>query len=248
MRTEPQKFSLAELSIIYARVPREVRVRREGSPALPKRSNRKRGIKEEVGWIFAGEVSEARRQAEAGIEIALRDSQTAWINANNWILPAISVSLERRAAQLRNAPRRRLRRRRWIGSGRTKRGRGRRGRRGGSVHPVWRESLSYLPSNVSLPFDSHPTPSFGLPLPVAELPSALRLRDLFSLFYARPGHMRFLRTPYFLSGHAAHRKREIGKSKYPRRSFGTVFVFLYFRGELIRGLEISWLDAAVSLL
>lgn len=47
--------------------------------------------------------------SRAEIEIALRDSQTARINANNWILPAISVSLERRAAQLRNAPRRRLR-------------------------------------------------------------------------------------------------------------------------------------------
>lgn len=51
-------------------------------------------------------------ECEVGIGIAPRDSQTDRINANNWILPAISVFLGRCAAQLRNAPRRWLRHRR----------------------------------------------------------------------------------------------------------------------------------------
>lgn len=41
--------------------------------------------------------------SKCGEGIVLRDSQTAQINANNWILPAISVSLDLRAAQLRSA-------------------------------------------------------------------------------------------------------------------------------------------------
>lgn len=77
---------------------------------------------------------------EVGIEIAPRDSQTDRINANNWILPAISVFLGRRAAQLRNAPRRRLRRRRWSGRGlqgaSKAEGRSRKGvRKSGSAYP-----------------------------------------------------------------------------------------------------------------
>ena len=85
------------------------------------------------------------RRPETGI--ALRDSQTARINANNWILPAISVSLERRAAQLRNAPRRRLRRRRWIGSWANKAAKTGEGR---SVHPIR--------AKVCLTFPSLPLP------------------------------------------------------------------------------------------
>lgn len=91
------------------------------------------------------------RRPETGI--ALRDSQTARINANNWILPAISVSLERRAAQLRNAPRRRLRRRRWIGSWANKAAKTGEGR---SVHPIRAKVCLTFPS---LPFPSLTAPS-----------------------------------------------------------------------------------------
>jgi len=98
---------------------------------------------------------------EVGIGIAPRDSQTDRINANNWILPAISVSLERCAAQLRNAPRRR----RYDVEGcrdegckelqRQKEDRSRKGevRKSGSV-PVVGESLPCHP--VSPPLSTSP--------------------------------------------------------------------------------------------
>lgn len=108
------------------------------------------GISGEEGVNFRWRSLETRRP-ETGI--ALRDSQTARINANNWILPAISVSLERRAAQLRNAPRRRLRRRRWIGSWANKAAKTGEGR---SVHPIRAKVCLTFPSltaSLPLPID-----------------------------------------------------------------------------------------------
>lgn len=117
------------------------------------------------------------RRPETGI--ALRDSQTARINANNWILPAISVSLERRAAQLRNAPRRRLRRRRWIGSWANKAAKTGEGR---SVHPIRAKVCLTFPS---LPFPYRPLLPIDLRIPFQNphlhLPPPPRCLDL-SLF------------------------------------------------------------------
>lgn len=118
-----------------------------------------RGFEFSLAIVLESSGAGRAEPSRAQIEIALRDSQTARINANNWILPAISVSLERRAAQLRNAPRRRLRSskvdRLWR---RTKLGRrnwwskGMRKRRKKRASPPSRsyESLSYLLSNVPL--------------------------------------------------------------------------------------------------
>lgn len=44
-------------------------------------------------------------------------------------------------------------------------------------------------------------------------PPTRRLRDLFSLFYARASHMRFPRTPYFLSGLAGWARLLAGSKK-----------------------------------
>ena len=138
-----------------------------GGGGEKKENRRSEGVRAECSLAIVFESRGAGRAepSRAEIEIALRDSQTARINANNWILPAISVSLERRAAQLRNAPRRRLRAskvdleaneaeekeegRRRRGKGR---GGGRRRRRRRSVHlpPRPYESLSCLLSNVPL--------------------------------------------------------------------------------------------------
>lgn len=96
---------MGAFSIIYAHV------RGKGSACVARGRRRRGGRRAQTRDEFS------YGGCEVGIGIAPRDSQTDRINANNWILPAISVSLERRAAQLRNAPRRRLRRRRWSGQG-----------------------------------------------------------------------------------------------------------------------------------
>lgn len=144
------------------------------------------------------EFSYGGRGSPGGIGIALRDSQADRINANNWILPAISVSLERRAAQLRNAPQTTTTASKVVGmreqapqkEGPEEGGSGKEKRK--RTHPRPRRKFV-------LPRSPSPSPS---PAPLAgpaSHPPTRRLRDLFSLFYARARHMRFPRTPYFLS-------------------------------------------------
>jgi len=156
---------------MYTRKEREREREREREKEREREGERER----KKGRKMPAQTRDASSFSADGVEIAPRDSQTERINANNWILPAISVSLERRAAQLRNAPRRL----RGVGGGRDAArapeevgrpcvvGRGKEKRK---RVPVLGESLSCLRPRHASPARSHP---------------ARRLAVIYSVYFMR---------------------------------------------------------------